>query len=43
MGQLSDRKFDWVAALALGSGVAVMVPSLAALMVALLAVIVAIF
>jgi hypothetical protein len=43
MGQLSDRKFDWVAALALGSGVAVMVPSLAALMLALLAVIVAIF
>ena len=43
MGQLSDRKFDWVAALALGSGVAVMVPSLATLMLALLAVIVAIF
>jgi hypothetical protein len=43
MGQLSDRKFDWVAALALGSGVAVMVPSLAALMLTLLAVIVAIF
>jgi hypothetical protein len=38
MGQLSDRKFDWVAALAVISGAAVMIPSLAAMTVALLAV-----
>jgi hypothetical protein len=41
MGPFSDRKFDWVAALAVGSGAAVMVPSLAALMLALFAVIAA--
>ena len=34
----ADRPFDWVAALAFISGAAVMVPSLAALAVALLAV-----
>lgn len=34
----SDRPFDWVAALAVASGAAVMVPSLAALMVAILSV-----
>lgn len=38
MDKSSDRKFDWVAALAFGSGAAVMVPSLAALAVALFAV-----
>jgi hypothetical protein len=36
-----DRPFDWVAVLALASGVAVMVPSLAALGMALIAVIMA--
>lgn len=43
MGDVSDRKFDWVAALALASGVAVMVPSMAALAVALIAAILALF
>ena len=38
MRQTSDRKFDWVAGLAFASGVAVMVPSLCALAVALIAV-----
>ena len=38
MGETADRKFDWVAALALGSGVAVLVPSLAAVVIAVLAV-----
>ena len=28
MGEIADRKFDWVAGLALASGAAVMVPSL---------------
>ncbi|MGA0530800.1 hypothetical protein [Hansschlegelia sp. KR7-227] len=37
----ADKPFDWVAALALISGVAVIVPSLAALAAALLAVAVA--
>ena len=37
--QASDRPFDWVAALALASGLAIMVPSLAALAVSLLNVI----
>ncbi|WP_267905071.1 hypothetical protein [Aquamicrobium zhengzhouense] len=39
----SDQPFDWIAALALLSGAAVMVPSLAALGIALLEVVVAIF
>jgi len=39
----SDRKFDWVAALAFGSGAAVMVPSMAALAVTLIAVLAALF
>lgn len=43
MHQHSDRKFDWVAALAFGSGAAVMVPSMAALAVALGAVLLAVF
>jgi hypothetical protein len=34
-----DRSFDWVAALALASGVAVMLPSMIALLVVVLAVI----
>ncbi len=42
MGSTADRKFDWVAGLAFASGAAVMVPSLAALGVALVAVIAAI-
>ena len=37
-----DKSFDWVAALAMASGAAVMVPSLLALAVALLAVVAAI-
>lgn len=43
MNIASDRPFDWVAALALLSGAAVMVPSLAALGVALFGVVAAIF
>lgn len=42
MGQFSDRKFDWVARLALACGAAVMVPSLAALAIAVIAVIAAV-
>jgi hypothetical protein len=38
MTPTSDQPFDWVAALALASGAAVVVPSLAALAAALLAV-----
>jgi hypothetical protein len=38
MRQTSDRRNDWVARLAFASGVAVMVPSLLALAVALVAV-----
>src|SRR5690606_26144305 len=37
MGEISDRKFDWVAALAFASGAAVIVPSLIAMAVALIA------
>lgn len=43
MGEVSDRKFDWVAALALASGVVVLAASLAALAVAIIAAIAAIF
>ena len=43
MDETADRKFDWVAGLALASGAAVMVPSLAALAVTLIAVIAAFF
>lgn len=39
MGETSDRRFDWVAGLAFASGAAVIVPSLAALAIALIAVI----
>jgi hypothetical protein len=35
MDESTDRSFDWVAALALGAGAAVMVPCLAALMMTL--------
>ena len=38
MSRAADRPFDWVAALAVISAVAVMIPSLAALAAALLAV-----
>ena len=41
MHESTDRKFDWVAALALGSGVVVMLPSLIALAIALGAVVLA--
>lgn len=35
MSHASDRRFDWVAALALASGVAVMLPSLIILAVSI--------
>lgn len=38
MGEKGDRRFDWVAALAMASGAAVMAPSMVALVVALIAV-----
>ena len=38
MRQTSDRKFDWVAGLALACGAAAMVPSLCAFAIALIAV-----
>jgi hypothetical protein len=38
MARTADRPFDWVAALALASGVAVIVPSLVALAAIVLAV-----
>ena len=41
MTQASDWPFDWVAALAFASGAAVIVPSMAALAAALIAVLVA--
>jgi hypothetical protein len=43
MSERSDRPFDWVAALALGSGGAVLLPSLAALAIAIIAVAVLVF
>ena len=43
MGETADRKFDWIAGLALVSGAAVMVPSLTALAIALIAAIAAFF
>ncbi len=39
MGETADRKFDWIAALAVMSGVSVLVPSLLALIVAVASVI----
>lgn len=41
MGETADRKFDWIARLALACGAAVMVPSLAVLAITLIAVIAA--
>lgn len=43
MREHTDRKFDWVAALAFGSGAAVMVPSMVALAIALGAALLAAF
>lgn len=43
MREHSDIKFDWVAALAFGSGAVVMIPSMAALAVAVIAVVFAVF
>lgn len=43
MREHTDRKFDWVAALAFGSGAAVMIPSMIALGVALGGVLLAVF
>lgn len=43
MRRHTDRKFDWVAALAFGSGAAVMIPSMIAVAVALMAVLVLLF
>jgi hypothetical protein len=43
MHEQTDRKFDWVAALAFGSGAAVMIPSMIALVVALGGVLLAVF
>lgn len=43
MGETADRKFDWIPGLALACGAAVMVPSLAALAIALIAVLAAFF
>jgi len=37
MGENADRKFDWVAGLAVASGAAAMIPSLAALAITLIA------
>ena len=39
----TDRKFDWVAALAFGSGVAVMIPSMIAVAIASVAVLALLF
>lgn len=41
MTRVGDRPFDWVAAMALICGVAVIIPSLAALVISLLAVVAA--
>lgn len=43
MGMTADRKFDWIAALSLAAGAAVIVPSIAAMAVSLIAVAVRIF
>lgn len=43
MPEQFDREFDWVAALAFGSGVVVVLPSMTALLVALGAVLVSMF
>ena len=38
MGMTADRKFDWIAALSVAAGAAVIVPSIAAVAVSLIAV-----
>ena len=43
MTESADRPFDWVAGLALASGIAVIIPSIAGLAVALLAVVALLF
>jgi len=43
MRRHTDRKFDWVAALAFGSAAAVMIPSMIALAVAVVAVLFVVF
>lgn len=43
MTEASDKPFDWIAALAFASGAAIIVPSLAAMAAALLAVVVELF
>lgn len=43
MERPGDRKFDWVAGLALLSGAAVVIPSIAALAVSMIAVIATVF
>lgn len=43
MGETADRKFDWIAGLATASGAAVMIPSLGALAITVIAVIAAFF
>lgn len=43
MAETADRRFDWVAGLAFVSGAAVIVPSMAALAIALIAVAAALF
>lgn len=43
MREHTDRKFDWVAALAFGSGVAVMIPSMIAVAIASVAVLALLF
>lgn len=42
MKEVSDRPFDWVAAMAFASGAVVLVPSLAALAVAIISVFVSV-
>lgn len=43
MGMSADRKFDWIAALSVAAGAAVMVPALVALAVSLIAVAIRLF
>ena len=43
MGMAADRKFDWIAALSVAAGAAVMIPALAALAVNLAAVAIGLF
>jgi hypothetical protein len=43
MGMTADRKFDWIAALSVAAGAAVIVPSIAGVAVSLMAVAVRMF